>query len=46
MPKVKAQVFERGGVWDQDDWLAEFLGLLCVPQKDRELAALFQTSEQ
>lgn len=48
MPKVRAQVFERDGIWDQeDDQLEEFLGLLCVSQKDREeLVALSQTSKQ
>lgn len=47
MPQ-RAQVFERDGIWDQeDDQLEEFLSLLCVSQKDREeLAALSQTSEQ
>lgn len=48
MPKVRAQIFERDGIWDQeDDQLEEFLGLLCVSQKDREeLVALSQTSKQ
>lgn len=47
LPRVRAQVFGRDGIWDQDDdWLDEFWGLLYVTQKDAKELVLSQTSEQ